>query len=39
MPDYNYCDYFYLNNSINAPKEYHNQFILNQDTDFYITSP
>ena len=30
MPAYNYGDYFYLNNIIDAPKEHHNQFILNQ---------
>ena len=38
MPDYTYGDYIYFNNSIDAQKEHHNKFILNQETDFYITS-
>ena len=38
MPAYTYGDYFYFNNNIDAPKEHHNQFILNQEPDFYITS-
>ena len=38
MPDYTCGDYIYLNNNIDAPKEHHNQLILNQETDFYIKS-
>ena len=29
MPDYIYGDYFYINISIDAPKEHHNPLILN----------
>ena len=38
MPDYTYGEYFYFNNSIDAPKDNHNHFILNQKPIFYITS-
>ena len=38
MPDYTYGDFFYLDNSIYAPKGHHNQLILNQGPNFYITS-
>ena len=38
MPAYTYGDYMYFNNSIDAPKEHHNQLTLNQEADFYITS-
>ena len=38
MPAYTYGDYVYFNKNIDAPKEHHNQFILNQEPDFYITS-
>ena len=38
MPDYTYGDYIYLNNSIDAPKENHNHFILNQKPIFNIIS-
>ena len=38
MPDYNYGDYVYFNNNIDAPKEHHNKFISNQEPDFYIKS-
>ena len=38
MPDYTYDDYVYFHNSVDAPKEHHNYFILNQKLDFYITS-
>ena len=38
MTYYTYDDYVYFNNSIDAPKEHHNHFILNQKPDFYITS-
>ena len=38
MPDYTYGDCVYFNNNIDAPKEHHNQFILNQEPDFYIIS-
>ena len=38
MPDYTYGDYVCFNNNIDAPKEHHNQFILNQEPYFYITS-
>ena len=30
MPAYNYGDYVYFNNNIDAPKENQNQFIFNQ---------
>ena len=39
MPAYTYGDYVYFNKNIDAPKEHHNQFILNQELDFYIISP
>ena len=38
MIDYTYSHYVYLNNSIDAHKEHHNNFILNQEPIFYITS-
>ena len=38
MPDYAYGEYVYLNNIIGAPEEHHNQFIQNQEPDFYIIS-
>ena len=38
MPYYTYADYVYFNNIVDAPKEHHNQFILNQEPYFYITS-
>ena len=38
MPAYTYGNYVYLNNSIDAPKENHNQLILGQEPNFYITS-
>ena len=38
IPAYTYCDYVHLNNSIDAPKYHHNNFILNQEPFFYITS-
>ena len=38
MPAYTYGDYVYFNNSTDAPKEHHNQLILNQEPDFYTTS-
>ena len=37
MTDYTYGHYVYFNNIIDSPKD-HNQFILNQEPDFYITS-
>ena len=38
MPYYTYGYCVYFNNNIDAPREHHNQFILNQGQDFYITS-
>ena len=38
MSTYTFVDYVYFNNSIDVPKEHHNQLILNQEPDFYITS-
>ena len=38
MPAYSYGDCVYFNNIIDAPKDHHNQFILNQEPCFYITS-
>ena len=38
MPDFTYGGYVYLNKNIDAPMEHHNQFLLNQEPDFYITS-
>ena len=35
---YTYGDYVYFNNSIDEPKEHHNNFILNQEPDVYMTS-
>ena len=37
MPAYTYGSYVYFNNNIDAPKEHHNKFILNQEPDYYIT--
>ena len=37
-PAYTYGEYVYFNKNIDAPKEYHNQFILNQEPYLYITS-
>ena len=34
MPAYNYSGYVYFNNIIDLTKEYHNQFILNQEPYF-----
>ena len=39
MPAYTHGEYFHFNNIIDAPKEHNNEFILNKETDFYITSP
>ena len=36
MKAYTYVDYVYFNNIIDAPKEHHNQYIFNQEPDFYI---
>ena len=38
MPNYTYGAYVNLNNRIDATKEYHNKFLLNQVTYFSITS-
>ena len=38
MPAYTQGNNVYFNNSIDAPKEHYNQFILNQEPDFYIAS-
>ena len=38
MQAYTYGDYVYLNHDIDAPKKHHNQFIFNQELDYYITS-
>ena len=38
MVSYTYGDYVYFSNNIDAPKEHHNQLILNQEPYFYITS-
>ena len=38
MPAYTYGYYVYFSNNINKPKEHHNNFTLNQELDFYITS-
>ena len=38
MPACTYSDYVYFNDNIDALKEHHNQLILNQEPDFYITS-
>ena len=38
MPTYTYGDYVYFNNIIDAPKEHHNKFILDQEPSFNITS-
>ena len=35
---YTYGDYVYFNNSIDEPKEHHNNLILSQKPNFYITS-
>ena len=35
MTDYTYGHYVYFNNIIDAPKEHHNKFILNQEPFFY----
>ena len=38
MSYYTYGDHVYFNNNIYSHKEHHNQFILNQEPDSYITS-
>ena len=38
IPDYTYGDCVYFNNRIDATRENHNKFILNQEQDFYTTS-
>ena len=38
MPSYIYGEYVYIINSIDAPKQHHNQLILNQEPDLYITA-
>ena len=38
MPTSSYGNYVYFKNSIDAPKQNNNKFILNQEPDFYITS-
>ena len=38
MPGYTYGDYVYFNNSIGEPKEHHNQLMLNDNPNCYITS-
>ena len=38
MPDYTYDFYVYFNKNIDTTKEHHNNFILNQKSDFNITS-
>ena len=38
MTGYTYADYNYFNNSIDEPKEHHNNLILNQKKYIYITS-
>ena len=39
MAYYTYCDYVYFNNMTDIPNENHNNFILNQIPDMYITLP
>ena len=38
MKAYNYGEYVYFNNSIDAPEEHHDRLILNQKPKLYITS-
>ena len=38
MPYYSYGGYVYFNDSMDAPKEIHNHFILNEKLNIYITS-
>ena len=38
MPAYTYGYNVYFNNIIDSTWEHHNQFILNQEPDFYVTS-
>ena len=39
MAAYTYGDYVYFNNITDTPNEHHNNFILYQIPDMYITSP